>query len=150
MEKYNITKDLYFEAWSWRKGGRWGHDAKAMYCGREVASVRIVYQNRTWEAYTYQSVMQKLIDTLDYHKDVPLADRIEASKVIKTGDRRDMKKLGAIGALAMLGGIIRGAKTKAKIIGSIPGIIMPDDFDELSESEQSRRLDGAINILTKE
>lgn len=155
MEKYNITKDLYFEAWSWRKGGRWGHKARAVYFRPDIerwittAEVSITYQNRTWEAYEYQSVMEKLIDALDAVKYVPLADRIEASKVIKAGDRRDMKKLGAMGALAMMAGIIGGNESKARVLASIPGVIMPDDFESLSEAEKSSRLDGAINILTK-
>lgn len=149
MEHYTITENLYFQAWSWRKSGRWGHKAKAVYNGREIAEVNITYLNRTWEAYEFQSVMQKLIEVLDAEKTVPLKDRIQAYKIVKTGDRRDLKKLQSIGAMAMLGGIIGGNKTKARILGSIPGVMIPDDFENLPEIEQSRRLDGAINILTK-
>lgn len=149
MEKYIINKDLYFEAWSWQRSGRWGHKARAVYQNRVTEEVSITYQNRTWEAYKFQSVMEKLIDHLDAVNYVPLADRIEASKVIKKGDQREMKGLQKIGALAMLGGIIGGNTTKQRIIASIPGVIMPDGFEELGEEEKSRRLDGAINILTK-
>lgn len=149
MEKYIINENLYFEAWSWRKSGRWGHEARAVYNGREIDSARITYQNRTWESYQFQSVMQKLIDQLDESKYIPLKDRLEASRMIKTGDRRDMKKLQSMGAMAMLGGIIGGANTKARILSTIPGVIMPDDFESLSEEQKNERLDGAINILTK-
>jgi hypothetical protein len=149
MEKYIINKDLYFEAWSWQRSGRWGHKARAVYQNRVTEEVSITYQNRTWEAYKFQSVMEKLIDRLDAVHYVPLADRIEASKVIKTGDRREMKKLQSIGAIAMLGGIIGGNTTKQRIIASIPGVIVPDDFDSLDENEKTRRLNGAINILTE-
>jgi len=155
MEKYTINKNLYFEAWSWRKGGRWGHKARAVYFRPDIerwittAEVNITYQNRTWESYEFQSVMEKLIDELDAVRYVPLADRLEASRVIKTGDRREMKKLAGLGAMAMMAGMIGGNKSKARVLGAIPGVIMPDDFDSLSEEEKTKRLDGAINILIK-
>lgn len=149
METYIFSGDLKFEAWYFETSRSWGHKARAIYKGRELSEVKIVYQNRTWEAYKYQSVMQKLLDVLDEQKIVPLHDRLNASRMLKEGDGRDMKGLRMIGALAEVAGIIGGNKSKAKILESVPGIIMPDDFGELPEIEQSRRLDGAINILTK-
>jgi len=142
METYIINENLKIEAWYYETSRNWGHKARAIYNGREVAEVKIVYQNRTWESYKYQSVMQKLIDAMDEYKTIPLADRIEASKMIKTGDRREMKKLAGIGAMAMMAGIIGGKEAKARVLGSIPGIIMPENVTE-------EALDGAINILIK-
>lgn len=149
METYIFSDDLKFEAWYFESSRSWGHKARAIYKGRELSEVKVVYQNRTWEAYKYQSVMQKLVDVLDCDQIVPLSERLNASRMIKEGDGRDMKHLRGIGALASIAGIIGGNKSKAKILESVPGIMMPDDFDQLPEIEQSRRLDGAINILTK-
>jgi len=148
METYTINNNLYFEAWGFETKHNWGHKARAVYQGREVAEVKIVYQNRSWESYKYQSVMEKLIDAMDECKTIPLADRYQASKVIKAGDGREMKGLAMMGALAKLGGIIGGNTTKARILSTIPGVIMPEGFESLSEAEKSSRLDGAINILT--
>lgn len=38
------------------------HVATLLYRGDEVDSTKICYQNRTWEHYQYQSVLQKLIN----------------------------------------------------------------------------------------
>ena len=154
METYTINKNLSIEAWYFETRHNWGHKARAVYNGREVAEVKIVYQNRTWESYKYQSVMQKLIDAMDECKTIPLADRIEAYRKIKSGDGREMRGIKMIGAIASLGNLI--AKTpgeatefKKRILLSTPGIIMPDNFESLTEAEKSSRLDGAINILTE-
>lgn len=45
---------------STRNGFR--HIAVLMRGGQEVARAKIPYQNRTWESYEYQSVMEKLVD----------------------------------------------------------------------------------------
>lgn len=153
METYYINDNLRIEAEYFETRYNWGHKARAIYHGREVADTKIVYQNRTWESYKFQSVMQKLIDLMDEEKIIPLADRYQASRMIKTGDGREMRGLRTIGAVAMMGSLLfkkleEQNVFKAKVIGDIDGIIMPDDFESLSEAEKSSRLDGAINILT--
>lgn len=35
---------------------------------------------------------------------------------------------------------------KKRMLGTVPGLSFPDDFDILSEKERKRRLDGAIEI----
>lgn len=147
METYTINDNLRIEAWYYETQRNWGHKARAIYNGREVAEVKIVYQNRTWESYKYQTVMEKLISAMDECKTIPLIDRIQASRMIKVGDGREMAGLRKMGALAIMGGIIGGNDTKAKIIASIPGIIMPDDFKDLPEATKSERLDGVINMI---
>lgn len=149
METYTINENLKIEAWYFETRHNWGHNARAIYRGQEVAEVKIVYQNRTWESYKFQSVMEKLIDVLDASNAIPLADRIQASKTIKAGDGRDMKGLRSLGALATMAGIMGGNDMKAKVIASIPGVIVPDDFDNLPEDEKTKRLDGVIDIITK-
>jgi hypothetical protein len=148
METYKINDNLTFEAWYWKKGGRWGHEARAIWHGREIETARVTYQNRTWEAYTYQSVMEKLIDNLDQYKEIPLKDRIMASIFIKTGDDRELKALSMLGNLAKLAGIVGGNESKKAVLGTIQGLDI-EALDGLDDQTVTDRLDGVINILTK-
>jgi hypothetical protein len=36
---------------------------------------------------------------------------------------------------------------KKRIIGTIPGIDFPDDFDKLPEEERERRINGVLGVL---
>lgn len=149
MEIYKINDNLTFEAWSWNRGRQsWGHKARAIYNGREIEAVSVTYYNRTWEAYQYQSVMEKLIDALDRSKEIPLKDRYMASIFIKTGDDRELKALGMIGNLAKLAGLVGGNESKKAVLRSIPGLDL-DALDGVDEATATERLDGAIGILTK-
>lgn len=149
MEYYKINDNLTFEAKTWNRGRQsWGHEARAIWQGREIAKARCTYYNRTWERYTYQSVMQKLVDILDEDKTIPLKDRRMASIFLETGDGRELKRLGMIGNFAKLAGIIGGNESKAKILGTIPGLDI-DALDGLDEETKTKRLDGVIDILTK-
>ena len=149
MQTYRINEDLKIEAWSWSRGrSSWGHEARAIYNGREIESVRCTYYNRTWEAYQYQSVMQKLVDALDKYKAIPLKDRYMASVFLKTGDDRELKAMGMIGNLAKLAGIMGGNESKARVLKTIPGLDI-DALDGLDEKTKTERLDGVIGILTK-
>lgn len=157
METYTINKDLKIEAWGYKTSRSWGHKARAIYQGREVASAKCVYQNRTWEEYTYQSVMKKLIGILDENKIIPLADRIQASKIIEAGDGRDMAGLRNLGMIAKLGDIFGKTKTesndwKTRMLKAgleSKGLIMPEDWDGLDEETKTARLDGVIGMLVK-
>ena len=148
MESYTINDNLIIEAWYFETRHNWGHKARAVYNSREVAEVKIVYSNRTWEAYKYQSVMQKLIDVLDEVKTIPLKDRREASLFIKHGDDRDLKNLRMIGAIASLGNMMEkgGNAFKKRILGTIDGLDI-DAIDGLDEKTKQQRLDGVINIM---
>lgn len=44
----------------WETSQAWGHKCTLMH-GVECSSAKVRYYNRTWEAYTYQSVMQQAL-----------------------------------------------------------------------------------------
>lgn len=46
---------------SWSNSRAWGHRVVLFENGREVDEAKIRYYNRTWECYTYQSCMQKVV-----------------------------------------------------------------------------------------
>lgn len=131
------------------------HVATLLLDGREQESVKINYLNRTWERYEYESVLKKLHD----ESRVLSQDQKDLFLTRINGQFRDddpaLKQLNAIAGIAALGDIM-GAdqkesndwKTrilKAGLEGR--GLIMPDDWDQLTEDEKQRRLDGAISAL---
>ena len=55
-------KEFEFVCEYWEKGQAWGHKVTLCKYGSEVASAKIRYYNRTWEAYTYQGAMYSALD----------------------------------------------------------------------------------------
>jgi len=83
MQIKKINEDLQFINESFSNYRNWGHITRAIYQGREVARKKIIYLNRTWERYTFETSMACTVDILDRDKIVPLADRIQAYRTIK-------------------------------------------------------------------
>jgi len=75
--------DNEYEAVCESEGTRYGfrHVAVLHWKGSEVFRTKICYYNRTWEAYQFQSVLEKLVNTYfkeDAYKDL----RIKFNKTI--------------------------------------------------------------------
>ena len=58
----------------WRTGYAWGHKSTLLVNGNEWASVKVRYYNRTWESYTYQSAMFRV---LEEYRDIKLKNFLE-------------------------------------------------------------------------
>lgn len=134
------------------------HEATLMLNGQDVAKVKICYQNRTWERYTYESVLQKLFGAskeLYIKGQLKLEDIQQFEETIKNGGEREMANLRSIGTVTKLGEVFgRNPKEandwKARMLkaGLGEGIEMPSDWDTLDEATKTARLDGAIKQLT--
>lgn len=150
MKSFKITKQIEIVCDSARTRNGFKHTATLLIDGREQENVKINYQNRTWERYEYQSVLEKLVA-----KSTILSDRQKrtATKFIK--NYKEDSGMGAIGMIMAMGDIF--AKTpkakndwkermlKAGLEGR--GLIMPDDWNELDEATKQARLDGAAQVL---
>lgn len=60
---YSIIK---FNEWDfvnhyWETSNAWGHECHLLKNGSEISMARARYYNRTWEKYTYQSVMLEAV-----------------------------------------------------------------------------------------
>lgn len=53
----------------------WGHIARAWLDGSVVGENKVNYQNRTWEAYQFDSVKSGLMSKLDESKSLSLSER---------------------------------------------------------------------------
>jgi hypothetical protein len=130
------------------------HEATLMLNGIDRVKVKICYQNRTWERYTYESVLQKLLGASE--KLLSSDELAQFKKTIENGGEREMAGLRNVGVIATLGEVF--GKTpkeandwKARMLqaGLGEGIEMPSDWDSLDEATKTARLDACINQLTK-
>lgn len=65
-EEHNIPKelfkDIYFNCNYYETRNSWGHKGSFRIGLDETVNTRIRYYNRTWERYTYQSLLLKMLD----------------------------------------------------------------------------------------
>ena len=151
--KINDNLEVVCEWVNTRNGFK--HVATLLLDGHEQESVKINYLNRTWERYEYESVLKKLHD----ESRVLSQDQKDLFLTRINGQFRDddpaLKQLNTIAGIAALGDIMgadqkesndwKTRMLKAGLEGR--GLIMPEDWDQLTEDEKQRRLDGAISAL---
>ena len=110
------------------------------------------YQNRTWEKFEFDSVIEKLLGkTMWLSKNL----KTRALKKISGENEKDLNnKFGTIGRISALGEIFGQTLEekndwKLKMIkkGLGAGFIVPDDWDQLSEKIKGERLDRIIAEL---
>ena len=153
MQSFKISKELEAVC-EWKKTRvAFKHEATLLRNGREVVDVKICYLNRTWERYTYESVLCKL---LEKSKSFLQPDEIVKFKTaIVNGVEHDRAGLKMVAMVAGLGEIFGQSQKekndwKARMLKAglgDKGLIMPDDWDTLDESTKEARLNGAIAQL---
>jgi len=153
MQTFRITRHL--EAVCESEGTRYGfrHLANLLRDGYTIGTAKACYYNRTWESFTFQSVLQGL-----QSKAAGRLSTYEARKftqVCKTGNRHEDRALHTVAMIAKLGDIF-GSTTKesndwkARMLKAglqDKGLIMPEDWDTLDENTKQARLDGAIEAI---
>jgi len=112
---------------------------------------KCTYYNRTWESYTYQSVLKNVIDK-HFGKDTESVERYKA-KADELGDESHLFKsvamINAFGSLLTDNQKDKNAWDKRMIEAGISGVSFPDNWDELPEEEKTARLQK-VNELMKE
>lgn len=131
------------------------HTASVLINGRSVEDVKICYQNRTWEAYEYQSVLYKAVES---SKCLTKEEKEAWTSYIKNyGNIHRDSNFSSIAMIATMADIFTDNKKeandwKARMLKAgleSYGLIMPDDWEELSEDEKQTRLNKVINELAK-
>ena len=150
MQNFKINDTLSITC-EWKKTRTaFKHEAVLLQNGREIDRVKICYINRTWERYDFESVMQKLLDRTNL-----LTPEEKKAFIDNPENDRASGHLKTIASIAIMGEIFHGGDQKgsndwkARMLkaGIGDGLIMPDDWDTLSEDEKEARLNGAINQL---
>ncbi len=150
--KVNKNIEIVCEFKNTRRGFK--HTATLLYNNNERESVKVCYLNRTWESFTFETVLEKLAEESNTLSD---NEKKLFQKYIKNGGRidDDLKPLKTVAMVASLGNIFgktqkekndwKTRMLKAGLEGK--GLIMPDDWNELSEEEKEKRLNGVIEQL---
>jgi hypothetical protein len=130
------------------------HTAVLFVDGKEVDKSVAHYQNRIWESYEYQSVVDDLINKSSY---VPKEKKDALKNTFAGKTREEMNSnFNSIGAVASLGDVF--AKTekekndwKLRMVkaGLGKGFSEPSNWNTLSEKEKGKRLDTVIKHLNK-
>ena len=156
MKTFKINKNLEVFC-DWKKTrSAFKHEATLLRDGREVDHAKICYFNRTWESFEFESVLRKLIGVTEA---LNFKERKAAKKKLGLWKEKDEKevtdKFKTLGMAMAVGNLIgkdTGEKNdwkirilKAGLEGK--GLIIPEDWDELSEDEKSERLNKLTGFL---
>lgn len=152
-----INKNLRVECEVYETRYSWGHKAWLYRDGREVDYIKITYYNRTWEAYQFESILE----TLSGSKQLTDRESKLLKKKIKIWGGQEVEKVnksfGTLAAVMAMGEIFTDNQKSAndwkirmlKAGLENKGLIMPEDWESLTEDEKQKRLDGVIDQFSK-
>jgi hypothetical protein len=129
------------------------HIADLYINGEKIDSAKVTYQNRTWESYQFQTVLQKLIEDTTYLTD----EEKKIGKAFANKSHYDPEPFKSVAMVAKMGDIFGKTQKekndwKARMLKAglgNSGLQMPEDWDTLSEETKKQRLDAAIGFLNK-
>ncbi len=161
MQTFKINKELEAVC-EWKKTRiAFKHEATLLRNGVEVLKVKINYLNRTWERYTYESVLEKLLEKSKSAGLLKDGESVDFKTAILNGGEKDMAALKSVAMVAALGDIFHSDEAggsqkarndwKARMLKAglgDKGFIMPDDWDTLDEATKQARLDGVLTQLS--
>src|SRR3990167_1109797 len=100
MESLKINENLQAVC-EWKKTRvAFKHVATLLRDGREIAETKICYLNRTWERYTYESVLQKLLGKVE--RELSDGEQKAFKLAIANGGEHDKRGLRAVAMVASL------------------------------------------------
>ena len=106
------------------------------------------YYNRTWECFTYESVLNKLADR--QNKELEQTIKNFVIDYQKIDEQEINKKFGMIANIASLGNIFadnqkdKNSWKERMLKAGVNELDFPDNWNELSEDEKENRLDKVI------
>lgn len=146
MKTFNINPEISItcEYKDTRSGFK--HTAKLYTNGHYTTEVKVCYINRTWEAFEFDTVLDKLAKKAN----LPIISDFVKNRTRDSGTNL----LKTVSNIAMLGSLLFDNekdqnKFKANILKRAVNADFPDDFESLTEAEKSKRLNDAIESLTK-
>lgn len=156
MKSFKLNNRMRIIAKSEKTRTGFRHRATLMVDSRSVDEATVNYQNRTWESYEYESVINKLIDKTSQISSV-MKKRMK-DKCAGKSHAQTKQQFKTIGAVAMMGDIFgqtqkekNAWKTRMLKAGlSSKGLNFPDDWEKgVSETEKKKRLKKAMKEMMK-
>jgi len=144
------TKNRWIEC-EWKKTrNAFKHTATLFNNGAIIEEVKICYQNRTWERFEFESVINKLLDKAEL-----FTGKEERKGLLNHAEAKTDNPFKAIAMIAKIGEIMTSDKKgqndwKKRMLNAgleNSGISFPEDWDQLSEEEKETRLNGAISSI---
>jgi hypothetical protein len=153
MREFKINEKITIVCNSENARDGFRHRATLLLNGSEADSTTVHYINRTWEAYEFQTVMQKLVDKTNR---LTPAEKQYVKKWLE-GDRTDWSGFHTTAMVAKMGDVLMQTpkeknawKTRMLKAGlGNKGLDIPSDFDTLPEEVKTARLDKAISFLSE-
>ena len=115
-----------------------------------VGRSKACYYNRTWESFTYETVIRQVLQGCKDFDESAVRFIMEG---LNNKDReRVNRQFGTVGAIAKLGELFTDNKKdsndwKARMLkAGLPGLDMPDDWAALNEEEKEKRLNKVIEF----
>ena len=148
-ETFKVSDSIEIECCGYETRYSWGHIAEIFKNGIMVGRKKYTYYNRTWERFTYESVMFSVIEKASLSKE----DKAMAQDWLKKYEPHN--PFSGIVAVAMMGDILcdnQASKNdwKERMLKAgleNQGLDFPEDWAQLSEDEKESRLDKAIKNL---
>ena len=114
---FDITDKIQISCWTENTSYGFRHLAVLYLNYINTDDDKACYYNRTWERFTYQSVMERLCEKTKYLSQEEKEYCKNWLEEGKEGVKKDMAGLGMIGAIASLGGLFCESK---KLSASLP------------------------------
>ena len=154
MRIFKITKEIEVVCNSEKTRSGFRHLATLLRNGQEIENGKCTYLNRTWERFEFQSVLITVINKAHKNKLISNEERTICMKFIES-NHTDWSEFKTVSMVARLGDVFADTQKekndwKARMLKAgfeNKGLTMPDDWDELSEDEKERRLNGVIEII---
>lgn len=155
MQTFNLPDNYSIECKSEKTRYGFRHLASLLRNGTEVAKYKACYYNRTWESYTFESVIHGVLRK--HFEAEPIFGAKElCQRCIEIADKggleADFAPFRSTAMIANLGNLFcenQSDKNKWKqrmIRAGLPELDFPDGFDKLPEDEKEKRLDQIIRM----
>jgi hypothetical protein len=152
-KQFKLDKNIYIDCWTYETRYSWGHKAELYINNELVSEKKITYYNRTWEAYTYQSILGYIVEK---YSGFTKKQKVKYNSMIQSDSfSQDKDVFKTVAMVAKMGEIFGNTQKesndwKARMLKAgleNKGLIMPSDWNSLTEEEKQHRLDGVIKIL---
>ena len=154
MKTFEISKREQVECSYKKTQYGFKHTAVLYRDGLAIGTTKSCYYNRTWESFEYESVLSRALCKFS------IESKETQNQILKSFREGETQRVNSmfsmIGTIAKLGDMLTDTQKekndwKSRILKAglgDKGLIMPEDWDTLSEKEKESRLNKCIDFCT--
>lgn len=154
QKTFKLSDSVHIDCEAYETRYSWGHKAYLYVDDRQKAYKKITYYNRTWEAYTYQTILSCIVESVS-NTIIGKEDKTRFQAMISSDSfSQDRDAFKSIAMIANMGALLTSNQKdandwKARMLkaGIGEALSMPDDWGTLSEDEKQARLDKCIQAI---